>query len=116
MSQLPTFDPSIPVLTEVLEVPAFVDEAEELETLARKQWNEQEWQVLEQRLSERILGKLQGRVDFVLDQRVRDCMADVLQQTLEDLTNHIRSGLQQTIEEIVTRAVSQELTHLQTKK
>jgi hypothetical protein len=41
-------------------------------------------------------------------------MADVLQHALSGLTDEIRSGLQQTIEQIVTRAVAQELAHLKT--
>jgi hypothetical protein len=76
----------------------------------------QEWDQLEQRLCERILHQLQGRVDFVLEQRLRDSMAEVLQQSLSGLTEQIREGLQQTVEQIVVRAVSQELAHLHTLK
>ncbi|MDC8759002.1 hypothetical protein [Janthinobacterium fluminis] len=124
MSQ-PPFDPSIPVLTEVLKdstesvrkiPPPTVDHGEQLEELALKQWSDQDWHMLERRLSERILHQLQGRVDFVLEQRIKDCMAEALERALEDFTGALRSGLQDTIEQIVTRAVSQELTHLQTLK
>lgn len=85
-----------------------------LEERAAAQLTPEEWQALELRLSERILHQLQGRVEFVLQQRLRDSMADVLQHALAGLTDEIRSGLQQTIEQIVTRAVSQELAHLKT--
>lgn len=130
MKRTPAFDASIPVLTEVLQdsaeaapagyartLPApTVDDGERLEELARQQWSEQDWHVLERRLAERILHQLQGRVDFVLEQRIKDCMAEVLQRSLDDFTGALRQGLQQTMEEIVTRAVSQEMTHLQTLK
>jgi hypothetical protein len=85
-----------------------------LEERAAANLSPEEWQALELRLSERILHQLQGRVEFVLQQRLRDSMADVLQHALSGLTDEIRSGLQQTIEQIVTRAVAQELAHLKT--
>jgi len=124
MSQQRGFDTSIPVLTEV-----FVDRPEpqqgplvqddtnaHLEACAIDSWTEPEWNLLERRLSERILQQLQGRVDFVLEQRLRDSMEEVLQSALASLTGEIRQGLQQTIEKIVVRAVSQELAHLQALK
>ncbi|MGZ5201689.1 MAG: hypothetical protein ACXWC4_18145 [Telluria sp.] len=85
-----------------------------LEARAAAQLSPEEWQALELRLSERILHQLQGRVEFVLQQRLRDSMADVLQHALAGLTDEIRTGLQHTIEQIVTRAVAQELAHLKT--
>jgi hypothetical protein len=124
MSQNPPFDASIPVLTEVFqdqpikkEVPEAPASSEaELEARAVDSWTEPEWAVLERRLSERILHQLQGRVDFVLEQRLRDSMAEALQHAMAGLTAEIRDSLQQTIGEIVARAVAQELAHLQTLK
>lgn len=128
MSHPSAFDPGIPVLTEVLQdaatpagsarkIPApTVDHGAQLEEDAVRQWSEQDWHMLERRLSERILNQLQGRVDFVLEQRIKDCMQEVLQHAIEELTDELSQGLQHTIEQIVTRAVSQELTHLQTLK
>lgn len=123
MSQA-SFDASIPVLTEVLKAEPLGDDggappaaaAAALEAAAIDGWSEAEWAVLEHRLSVRIMHQLQSRVDFVLEQRVKDCMADVLSHALHDLTNEIRIGLHDTIEKIVARAVSQELTHLQAQK
>lgn len=142
MTNNPAFDPNIPVLTEVfqdkvqeskevahnrrsydppgaapLDAAAAPDETNEhLERRAVATWTEPEWTLLERRLSERILHQLQGRVDFVLEQRLRDSMEDVLKQAMAGLTAEIRQGLQQTIEQIVLRAVSQELVHLQALK
>ena len=130
MSQPPAFDQSIPVLTEV-----FSDKAERaparaaapaapvrdevnaaLEAKAIDDWTEPQWNLLERRLSERILQQLQGRVDFVLEQRLRDSLEEVLSAAVAGLTEEIRIGLHDTIEKIVVRAVAQEISHLQTLK
>src|SRR5471032_177809 len=139
MSQAQSFDASIPVLTEVLKSEPLGDEllpgeaapgastarstlskraemAAELEADAIDGWSEAEWAMMEHRLSERIMHQLQSRVDFVLEQRIKDSMAEVLTTALHGLTNEIRIGLHDTIEKIVARAVSQELTHLQAQK
>lgn len=126
MSPAQPFDASIPILTEVLRddpAPAAngpvmqpADLGAQLEARALDGWSEQEWDVLERRLSTRILQQLQSRVDFVLEQRIKDSVADVLSHALRDLTGEIRHGLQDTIEKIVARAVAQELTHLQAKR
>jgi hypothetical protein len=128
MSQNAGFDDtSIPVLTEVVdETPAATpgpppaDAAAaapaQLEARALEGWSEQQWELLERRVAERILQQLQGRVDFVLEQRLRDSMADVLRQALAGLTDEIRGALQQSVEQIVVRAVSQELTQLRALK
>lgn len=138
MSQAQSFDASIPVLTEVLkaeplgeallpgevasEAAAAAPSSTRAEIAARLEadaidgWSDAEWSMLEHRLSERIMGKLQSRVDFVLEQRIKDSMAEVLTHALHGLTNEIRIGLHDTIEKIVARAVLQELTHLQAQK
>jgi hypothetical protein len=133
MSQNSAFDHNIPVLTEVFSerqqdrraadsapapaAPVQQDSINaDLETRAIGGWTEPQWNLLERRLSERILQQLQGRVDFVLEQRLRDSMEHVLKHAIAGLTDEIRDGLQQTIEQIVLRAVQQELTHLQTLK
>ncbi|WP_373988639.1 hypothetical protein [Duganella sp. BuS-21] len=125
MSQA-SFDASIPVLTEVLKAEAPLAElaaplpqatpADQLEAAAIDGWSEAEWAMMEHRLSVRIMHQLQSRVDFVLEQRIKDSMAEVLSHALHDLTNEIRIGLHDTIEKIVSRAVLQELTHLQAQK
>lgn len=124
MSQA-SFDASIPVLTEVLKADAPAEAAPAaappsaaaaLEAAAVDGWTDAEWAVMEHRLSVRIMHQLQSRVDFVLEQRIKDSMAEVLSHALHDLTNEIRIGLHDTIEKIVSRAVTQELTHLQAQK
>jgi hypothetical protein len=129
MSNTAAFDASIPVLTEVFqdhpiaeevkavpEATAPVADDAELEARAVGEWTGTEWEQLERRLSERILHQLQSRVDFVLEQRLRDSMQEALEAAMAGLTDEIRRGLQQTIETIVARAVTQEIAHLQTLK
>ncbi|MGO4378304.1 hypothetical protein [Pseudoduganella sp. RAF53_2] len=72
-----------------------------------------DWAQLERQVSERVLQQLSNRVDFVLEQRIKDSMAEVLSHALRGLTDEIRDGLHDTIGKIVTRAVQQEITHLQ---
>lgn len=122
MSQNAAFDTSIPVLTEVVVEPAAPASApaaaapppaaEQLERRATERWTGEEWSVLERRVTERVLQQLQGRVDFVLEQRVRDAMADAMQRTLEVFTADLRDGLHHALGEIVSQAVSQELEHV----
>lgn len=121
MSQNPAFDPSIPVLTEVVTepvaptpAPAEQPVAEQLERRALERWTGEEWSVLERRVTERVLQQLAGRVDFVLEQRVRDAMADAMQRTLESFTADLREGLHGALGEVVSQAVAKEITHLQT--
>jgi hypothetical protein len=132
MSQQSDFDASIPVLTEVVTevvtevapgaAPAVVagtaepgpDPATELERRASERWTGEQWGVLERRVTERVLQQLAGRVDFVLEQRVRDAMADAMQRTLDTFTADLRDGLHEALGEIVTQAVAQEISHLET--
>jgi len=118
------YDASIPVLTEVVPdpgaapapapAPAPEPAADRLERRATERWTGEEWSVLERRVTERVLQQLQGRVDFVLEQRVRDAMADAMQRTLDTFTTDLREGLHEALGDIVKHAVSQELAHLQT--
>ncbi|MEN9866366.1 MAG: hypothetical protein RL748_1956 [Pseudomonadota bacterium] len=78
--------------------------------------SEHDWEQLQSKLSERVLRQLQGRIDFVLEQRIRDSLADVLQLAMVGLTSEIKRGLQHTLEEVIGRAVAQEIARLQNQK
>ena len=127
-----TFDTSIPILTEVIsrkpEVPqetlppaspvlpaATIIEADEAgtESAVTPSLNDDEWSTLERNISERVLRQVLGRIDFVLEHRVRDSLADALQLAVEAVSIEIRRGLHQTLEDVISRAVSQEITKLQ---
>lgn len=116
------FDASIPVLTEVVRedpapaaasapaAPAVAETAAPADILGT------DWQQFEREISERILQQLQARVDFVLEQRIRDSIAGVLDASLRELTGQLREGLHDTLGQIVSRAVQQEITHLKAQK
>jgi len=142
MSQDPGFDASIPVLTEVVPVPApaapeardqvrvetpmappfatappapaTAPSGEALERRAIERWSGEEWSVLERRVTERILQQLQGRVDFVLEQRLRAGIADAVDKAMAGFAAEIQGSLHETLGQVVARAVSQEISHLQT--
>ena len=119
------FDASIPVLTEIMrddapasaQAPAVADSpapANDAEGAALPALDDAEaWEALERRLTERVLHQLSNRVDFVLEQRIKDSIGEVLNHALHSLTVEIREGLHDTIGKIVARAVQQEITHLQ---
>jgi hypothetical protein len=123
-----TPDAGIPVLTEIIPAPqpvlvaatapAVTEKAAvvSLDVSADPVRNEEQWNRLEREVTERVLYQVLERIDFVLEQRVRDNLADVLQTAVERLAADIKSGLEQSLKEVVTRAVTQEITRLQTEK
>ncbi|MBD8564174.1 hypothetical protein IFU01_07860 [Oxalobacteraceae sp. CFBP 8763] len=139
MSHDPAFDASIPVLTEVFAEPntpavpvaqpapvveaeappppapvvaALQDAPEALERRAVDHWSGEQWSVMERRVTERILQQLQGRIDFVLEQRLRDGIAEAVDKAMTSFSADIRNSLGDTLSDVVTRAVSQEIAHI----
>ncbi len=128
-----TLDAGIPLLTEVIAAPqagvsrdnappqhaaashALQDSHPASATQQIDGWVDGEWSRLERQISERVLQQLMGRIDFILEQRVRDSLADVLQTAVESLAGEIRQGLRHTLEDVITRAVSQEISRLHKK-
>lgn len=128
MSHDPAFDASIPVLTEIVMEPIVPDvpvtppapvtdaaphgAPEALEQRAVDQWSGEQWSVMERRVTGRVLQQLQGRIDFVLEQRLRDGIADAVDKAMASFSADIRSSLGDTLSDVVTRAVSQEIAHI----
>ncbi|TXI89558.1 MAG: hypothetical protein E6Q34_10465 [Burkholderiaceae bacterium] len=75
-----------------------------------------EWLLMEQTVRENVLKQVLTRIDFVLEHRVSDSLADVLQKAVDQLADDIRAGLKQSIEEVVTRAVNQEIAKLKSPR
>jgi hypothetical protein len=130
-------DAGIPLLTEIIEATpvemestpavsqdtAFAEHAiqaeasvEELERRAIASMGSEDWARLERTLRERILRQLLARVDSTLEQRVRDSLADVLQVAVSNLASEIRGGLHESLEDLILRAVSQEVTRLRSTR
>ncbi|WP_041741318.1 hypothetical protein [Collimonas fungivorans] len=82
------------------------------EETAVRTLSQHDWERLEAEVREKVLQQLQDRIDFVIEQRVRDGLADVLQTAVEGMAAQIREGLHQTLDEVISRAVSLELVKL----
>lgn len=118
MSVTPSYDESIPVLTEVVPGAAsqpVVDEPPAHPAAAGTgAQGDEAWRALEERLVARVLDRLQDRVELALEDQVRSGMAPVLDHLVARLASELRAGLRQTVEDVVARAVAQELAHLRT--
>lgn len=139
----PPVDPSIPTLTEIIAPPSVqsstpagavtppapvarvaisvpplmaLDAAAPMPEKPAGPASPEQWEMLELKLAERILQQLQGRIDFILEHRVRDSLADVLETAVTELAADIRGGLQNTLQEVIGRAVAQEIAKLQSGK
>jgi hypothetical protein len=125
MNSASHLDSNIPVLTEVISVaePSLLSEDKEtpktqanaVQTAAQphSMMSEQAMEQLEKTVRENVLRQLLTRVDFVLEHRVRDGLADVLQTAVEGLAKEIRQGLTVSLEEVIHRTVSQEISKIQ---
>ena len=115
---------NIPVLTEVISVDQAEPETAQPQSAPAPQpqapvaaavpgLSAQDLEQLEKTLRENVLKQLLSRVDFVLEHRVRDSLADVLQTAVDGLARDIRQGLRNSLEEVVHRTVSQEISKIQ---
>jgi len=115
---------NIPVLTEVIELlptepvsadaslsyhhdaetTTFTEQARESRTIS-----EEDWLALEQQIKDNVLKQVLARIDFVLEHRVRDTLADVLQTAVDSLAENIRAGLKNSLDDVITRALTQEI-------
>lgn len=114
-AQMPTPTASIAVATQTTQA-AKTAQLEELEKLTNNASSAEEWLQIEQSVKENVLRQVLSRVDFVLEHRVRDSLADVLQSAVDQLADDIRAGLRKSLDEVITRAVTQELTRIKGNK
>ena len=123
---IPPSDASIPILTQIIGAPPGSDaqpvansmERAPPETASSPSPNrtDGDWKALELKLNERVLRQILRRVDFVIEHRVKESLADVLQAATEDLIQDIRKGLHVTLEDVIKRAVAQEIARVQAVK
>ena len=78
-------------------------------------WSEQDLARMQAEISDRITRQVLRRLDVMLEERVRDSLADVLQLAVSGMAQGIRQDLKQTLEEAINRAVAQEMPSFQTK-
>lgn len=123
----PSTDLGIPLLTEVINAPApelepvqaqpaeaaapppAMAPARGNDDLPIDGWMEEEWTRVEQKIRERVLAQILERVDEMIDQRIREGVADVLQTAVARLADDLRAGLHQTLDDVVTDAVTREI-------
>ncbi len=83
---------------------------------AASQSSDEEWHELENELRQSITRQVLGRIDFVLDHRVRNSLTDVVDAAIDGLAAEIKRGLHETLEDMVARAVAQEISRIQLLK
>jgi hypothetical protein len=64
----------------------------------------------EDELVQRVLADVQRQVDLMLETRLRETLAPALARLTDALVRETRSELASTLRDVVTRAVSQELS------
>jgi hypothetical protein len=100
-------DSSIPVLTEVI--------SDAPEANATQELSEQALAQLTQTLHESVLRQLLTRIDFVLEHRVKDSLAEILETATDQLAKDIRQGLHHSLEELIHRTINQEISKIQVR-
>lgn len=91
-------------------------QADAPETPAAPAISDDEWQRMERRVRERILGQLLSRTDAMLEERIRSSVAGVLEQAVDGLAATLRASLHKALEDVVSRSVAQEISRLQSTK
>lgn len=104
--------PRPPMFTAVTQQPVAAPAKQSTE----RSWNDDDWRNAEEALSEKLLLQLMGRIDFVLEQRVRDSLNDVVHSAVETMSSQLRSGLNEMLEDALSRALTQELAKLKNQK
>lgn len=99
-------DEAIPMLTEVVQVPRY--DTEDLpQTFAEVDWSE-----LSQRVRENVLERLLRRSDALLDAQLQSTLGPVLERAADTVAHELQDALNRMIRDIVSRAVTEELTRL----
>lgn len=87
-----------------------------VEERMRSAWTDTDWHRLEMDVRDMVLRQTLERIDSVLEQRIRDSLADVLQLAVGKLADEIRDSLRQSLEETITHAVAEEINILRSPK
>jgi len=74
------------------------------------------WEALEADVYEKVLKSLQGRIEGVIDQRLRDTVAKLLDQALSGLSTELKLSVRDTLRDVVQRAVAQEISRIRASK
>ncbi|MGN6702256.1 MAG: hypothetical protein ACTHKB_04740 [Burkholderiaceae bacterium] len=75
-----------------------------------------DWNRLEDALQARIVERLQAQMEGVLQDRIRDNLADMLQIATESISRELRHTLHESLSNIVGQAVAHEIAKLKGEK
>jgi hypothetical protein len=101
---------------DVSAAPSAAPSAEAPATQGTGAWGDSELRDLENELRLRITRQVLGRIDFVLDHRVRNTLTEIVDTAIDALAAEIKRGLHETLTDMVARAVAQEVSRLQSGK
>jgi hypothetical protein len=66
-------------------------------------------EVTEPQLAHRVLSVVQKQIDGMIEFRLREALGPILQRQADALVRELRDELKQTMQDVVTRAVAQEM-------
>lgn len=69
----------------------------------------------EARIVDAVVGSLQPRIDLMLEYRLREALTPVLARAADAIVKEARGELAQTLRDVATRAVAQELARRRTR-
>lgn len=107
---------AIPVLTQVIDLlPPPPSEAHPsgLAAAASPESAKAEWANIERTINDRVLLQLQGRIDFMLEHRLKESLDEAMQKVTQDLVRGIRQRLESALKDVIAHAVAQEVARMQ---
>lgn len=122
-------DAGIPVLTEVLAdlpsaasaspvkampAPALAPQASQPVPSAAR--DIERFAEMEDELAGRVLQGVLARLDPMIEERVRNTLADVLQTAVDDVAAEIRRGLREALQNVVIEATTEEMKRFRNQK
>ena len=107
---------TIPVLTQVIDLlppPSSETHPSGLAAAASPESAKEEWDNIERTINDRVLLQLQGRIDFMLEHRLKESLDEAMQKVAEGLVADIQQGLEGALRDVIAHAVAQEIARMQ---
>jgi hypothetical protein len=102
-------DDNIPMLTEVVQVPRYS------KTELPKTIDDVQFAALSDRVEHNVMERILRHSEQLLDAKLKDDLTPVLQRAMETLVADLKTTLSQSIRDMVSNAVADELTRLQSE-
>ena len=108
--ELPQWQPAVaPVAPPAQPEPPLAMAAEAVQTASVMPEPVEVTEVTESQLAHRVLSVVQKQVDGLIDFRLREALSPILQRHADALVRDLRDELKQTMQDVVNRAVAQEM-------